>query len=187
MNPLWQNKRKRGLFVIILAVLYCCVCYQTQQYSAELSELGRIMIPAMFLFCVAIIDAITFKIPNFLIVTMLTGRLCMLLIELLCGEENCFNEILVDVVGMAVFFLAGLLTSILTKRGFGMGDVKLVGALALWIGIAGTFYTILIGMFYCMLASLGMLLFRKKGLKDAVPFGPFIYFGYLTAVWLGMV
>lgn len=185
-NPLWQSRGKRYLFTITLIVLYCCVCYQAQQYGATLTELASTMIPAIFLFCVAMIDEVICKIPNFLIGAMLAARLCMLLIEVICGEENCLNEFGVDVVAMTVFFLAGLLVSILTKRGFGMGDVKLVGALALWVGIAGTFYTTMLAMFYCMLASIGMLLFRKKGLKDAIPFGPFIYFGYLTAVWLGM-
>lgn len=68
----------------------------------------------------------------------------------------------------------GLIISVTRGRGMGIGDLKLAGALGLLFGWPDI---LLIGMAAFVvgsLASIRLLLNKKKTLHDAVPFGPFL-------------
>lgn len=96
--------------------------------------------------------------------------------------KNIFlNHILGALVGF-VFFL----TIVISGRGktMGFGDVKLAAATGLFLGWPAIGLTIslsfIIGGFYGLL----VILFKKKGLKDKVPFAPFFVLGiYLTILF----
>lgn len=167
-----------------IAALCGCSCYRLQQYPLQGTTLTKLVIAGIFLESAAIIDGMMHRIPNPLVLAGVLGRILFFLPEWLTNRDMFRMEVLAAVVALFIFFLAGLLLAVLTKRGFGMGDVKLIGALGAWLGLAGTFYTVLFGMFFCMLAGLGMLLLRKMTLKDVLPFGPFLYLGYITAMLL---
>jgi leader peptidase (prepilin peptidase)/N-methyltransferase len=71
-------------------------------------------------------------------------------------------------------------------RGMGMGDVKLAAVLGLFLGrtvavalLAGVLAGTLAGA--AVMARVGM----EKGRKTAVPFGPFLAFGGVLALFIG--
>lgn len=87
----------------------------------------------------------------------------------------------------AVYFGILLAIAILARGGFGMGDVKLAFLLgmftgyaswdALGVGVVGGF---VIGG----LISVVLLILRRAGRKDAIPFGPAMILGaYVAIVW----
>ncbi|MBF8264197.1 MAG: pilD [Dehalococcoidia bacterium] len=67
----------------------------------------------------------------------------------------------------------------------GLGDVKLAG----FLGLATGFPSVLVALLLAILAggavAIVLVLFRKKGRKDAMPFGPFLVTAGLIAVLWG--
>jgi leader peptidase (prepilin peptidase) / N-methyltransferase len=83
-----------------------------------------------------------------------------------------------------------LITLMFGARGFGLGDAKMAlgaGAVLGWLG-----WTALVaGLFLSFLASgliaTGLLVTRRVGRKDTLPFGPFLAAGTLaTLAWVGL-
>lgn len=66
-----------------------------------------------------------------------------------------------------------------------MGDVKLVAAMGYLSGIAASFYSFFFATVLCLIVTLVLLISKRKKLKDELPFGPFLYLGYVLAIILG--
>jgi leader peptidase (prepilin peptidase) / N-methyltransferase len=86
------------------------------------------------------------------------------------------------------FFGLLLLVALVTRGGFGMGDVKLAVVLGLFMGFqgwsvlaAGLFYTGLYGG----IPALVMIATRRAGRGDELPYGPAMVFGAWTALVAG--
>ncbi|HEX4108819.1 MAG TPA: prepilin peptidase [Solirubrobacteraceae bacterium] len=79
-----------------------------------------------------------------------------------------------------------LLAALAYPRGMGMGDVKLAGVMGLFLGTAvapAMLIALIVGV------GVGAVVIARKGVQDgrktAVPFGPFLAFGGLLAIFLG--
>lgn len=85
---------------------------------------------------------------------------------------------------LAVSFFGGLWL-ITRGKGMGLGDVKLVGPLALLLG----WPTILVGLFVAFtsgaIAGLTLIAIGKRKFGQVVPFGPFLVIGTVTALLFG--
>ena len=81
-------------------------------------------------------------------------------------------------------FVFMLIVHLIYPKGMGMGDVKLammLGAFLVKSVIAGIFLGFLAGS----IAGVIFILFKKKTLKQYIPFGPFISIGGLVAFFAG--
>lgn len=67
-----------------------------------------------------------------------------------------------------------LLLAIVTKGGMGGGDIKLMGMLGLYLGVAGVLWVVLLSSNIAAVVSLVLMGLKLKGRKDFIPFGPFI-------------
>lgn len=79
----------------------------------------------------------------------------------------------------------GILGSIvlITKgRGMGIGDIKLAGVLGLSLGGPATLLALFTGFVSGAIVGLILIQGKKASLKTAVPFGPFLVFGWLVAI-----
>ena len=84
---------------------------------------------------------------------------------------------------IAVFFL---LLIVLTKgRGMGGGDVKLGFLIGLVVGFPASIVAIFLAFVLGALYSVGLVLLKKKSVKDAIPFGPFLILGCFIALFFG--
>src|SRR3989344_2856496 len=102
---------------------------------------------------------------------------------ILSWRANVFlNHGLAALVGL-LFFCAIIFFS----RGLamGMGDMKLAGALGLVMGWPDGLFALAFSFVFGSLVSIVLLLRRSKGLKDAVPFGPFIVAGVFGVLFFG--
>jgi leader peptidase (prepilin peptidase)/N-methyltransferase len=93
-----------------------------------------------------------------------------------------WKEWLAASLGAALFLFIALLAY---PAGMGMGDVKL----ALLLG-AGLGWTVSVGMMIGMVSALvaSSVLFARHGLaarKMGIPFGPFLAFGAIVALFVG--
>ena len=86
-------------------------------------------------------------------------------------------------VGAIVWTLRRLYFSWRKVQGLGLGDVKLLAASAIWIGIAGVPMQLLVASLTA-LAAAGMLRLAGHDMtrQTSLPFGPFLAVGLLTAL-----
>jgi leader peptidase (prepilin peptidase)/N-methyltransferase len=160
----------------ITAALYVLVVAVKHDDALQIA-LGLVLVT--FLVPIAVIDLDFKRIPN-----KLTGPAAVLGVAL--GgllEPSYLPEQLAAGAGALLFFL---LPTLLHKKGMGMGDVKLVGVLGLYLGRAVA-PAIFIAMILGVVVGAAIVAMRgvSEGRRAKVPFGPFLAVGALVAFFVG--
>ncbi|WCB94537.1 Prepilin peptidase PppA [Baekduia alba] len=157
-----------ALYVLVVAV---------KHDDVEQMALGLVLVS--FLVPIAVIDLDVKRIPNAL--TAPAAVLAIALGALLAPSD--LPEQLAAGAAALIFFL---LPTLLSKKGMGMGDVKLVGVLGLYLGRAvapAIFIALILGV------VVGAAVVARKGAtagrKTKIPFGPFLAVGALIAFFVG--
>jgi prepilin signal peptidase PulO-like enzyme (type II secretory pathway) len=97
-------------------------------------------------------------------------------------ENIWLNYLFAALLGMAIF---GLIIFFSKGRAMGLGDLKLVGALGLIFGWPDVLMVLFLSFIIGSLVSIFFLITRKKKIKDAVPFGPFLVIGASLTFFFG--
>jgi leader peptidase (prepilin peptidase) / N-methyltransferase len=92
------------------------------------------------------------------------------------------ERLIAAAIAFGLFFIAALAY----PAGMGMGDVKLAGVMGLFLGRAVA-PAVMIALVSGVLVGLAIMSSRgvKAGRKTAVPFGPFLAFGAIVAIYAG--
>ncbi|MDO8634996.1 MAG: prepilin peptidase [Dehalococcoidia bacterium] len=110
-----------------------------------------------------------------------TGMALSLGFSFLWPGRGPVNALIGGGVGLGLL----LIPYVISRRGMGLGDVKLAG----FLGLAAGFPSVLVALLLAILAggavAIVLVLFRKKGRKDAMPFGPYLVTAGLIAVLWG--
>jgi len=89
-------------------------------------------------------------------------------------------------VGGGMLYLIAWGYHLITKKeGMGGGDIKLLGMIGAFIGWQGVLFTIFVASAVGTISGLLVMLHQKKGLKLAIPFGPFLSIGAIAYVFMG--
>ena len=83
---------------------------------------------------------------------------------------------------LAVAWIYNLITK---KEGMGGGDIKLLAMIGAFTGWKGVLFTIFVASATGTLAGIAVMLKTKKGMKLAVPFGPFLSIGAILYIFFG--
>jgi leader peptidase (prepilin peptidase) / N-methyltransferase len=131
----------------------------------------------------AVIDVETLRLPDRLTLPSYPVGLVLLAIP---ADWTALGR---AVLAAAVAGAAALLLAWLAPRGgFGLGDVKLLGMLGLFLGWLGWGVLVLgvaLGFVFGAVVAIGMLASRRAGLRDHLAFGPWLIAGALVAVVAG--
>jgi leader peptidase (prepilin peptidase)/N-methyltransferase len=114
-------------------------------------------------------------------------------------NQFVFLLLIVGMIGLFIniqslnHFLMGLLFSfglffilyLLFPKGIGFGDVKLAGAIGLFLGFKLTILAILLSFFSGAIVGLLLIALGKKTMKDPIPFGPYLAFGAIFSMFFG--
>ena len=87
--------------------------------------------------------------------------------------------------GGSLFLVAWVYSLITKKEGMGGGDIKLLAMMGAMVGWKGVVFTIFISSLVGTLSGLAVMLHSHKGMKLAVPFGPFLAIGGITYIFFG--
>jgi leader peptidase (prepilin peptidase)/N-methyltransferase len=95
------------------------------------------------------------------------------------------NAILGVLLGSGLFLLMAILSVVMLKReGMGGGDIKLIAMLGAFLGWHAVLVTIFLAAVLGASVGLALILLRRKGRREPLPFGPFLALGALLAmVW----
>jgi leader peptidase (prepilin peptidase)/N-methyltransferase len=157
-----------ALYVAVVAVKWDDVLAMT---------LGLVLVT--FLVPIAVIDFDLKVIPN-----KLTAPAAVLAVALgAVLEPSYLPEQLAAGAGALAFFL---LPALIHKKGMGMGDVKLVGVLGLYLG-RDVAPAIMIGLVLGVIVGAAIVAIKgvSEGRRTKVPFGPFLAMGALVAFFAG--
>lgn len=162
--------------VELATALLCAAC--VLRFGAD-EDVWLPLAFVLLLVPVTLIDLDHRIIPN---VLMAIGTVVALVL-LVLTEPDAIGEHLLAAVIAGGFLL---LTAIVYPAGMGMGDVKLVFVMGLFLGrniapalLAGFFAATVVGL--AIIARKG----AKEGRKTAIPFGPFLALGGLVGLYAG--
>lgn len=101
----------------------------------------------------------------------------LILLRLLIREEGIGYYL----IGMVAAGGLLLLIALRSKEGMGMGDVKLFALYGLLLGPMDAFLALFLASLAGALVGLFLILAKKKGRRDPIPFGPFLALGAVLA------
>ena len=131
----------------------------------------------------AVIDIETLRLPDRL--TLPSYPVGLVLLAIPADWPALGRAVLAAVItGVAAFLLALLAP----RGGLGLGDIKLLGLLGLflgWLGWGVLVVGVALGFALGAVAAVGMLASRRAGLRDHLAFGPWLIAGALVAVVAG--
>lgn len=181
---LWSGKT--GTFLAVLAVvIFPAGGYLMLQYGYHPLKILRYWVLMYGLVLLGILDVDRKRIPNRALVILLAVRTL-----LLAGDCAAYPELWAEIlVSAAVGLLGGtilfLVPCLLSRKGIGMGDVKLVGTAGYYLGFQALMSSLIVTMVLTLLAGVGGLLLRKVSWKTELPFAPFAAAGTIIALLAG--
>lgn len=126
------------------------------------------------------------RIPNRILYPA-TGAAAALLVAG-AAADGTLSQVPRGLAGAGIYFGILLVIALVARGGFGMGDVKLAVLLGLFLAFR-SWDTLWSGIFLAFLiggaVSLILLITRRKGRKDAIPFGPPLIIGAWAAMAWG--
>lgn len=135
-----------------------------------------LLLKAIVLDCILIIVSyIDFKyriIPNkIVLITLILG-----IIFSFVGEISLTSALIGMILGGGMLFLLALI-----PNAMGGGDIKFMFAIGLFLGYQKVIWALLIAFISASIISLLLLIFKIKGPKEHIPFGPFLALGAFIA------
>ena len=168
----WRYPIVEGLTALILMSLLAVF-----GWSRELLVYGVLM---SFLIPISFIDLETGFIPD-----KLTLPAAILgIIFLFAFQIVTWKNALTGAVSGGIFLLILMVLgkAVFKKDAMGMGDVKLLVMIGIYVGFPAVLYSLFLGSLAAFIVILAGLLLKKQSLKSTIPFGPFIAIGCLSYI-----
>lgn len=101
--------------------------------------------------------------------------------------EISWRDAIAAGLGAALFFAALFYFYLKVRKieGLGFGDVKMALLLGLFLGLRRVTVAVMLASLTGVLVGMFFILFRRKNLKMALPFGPFLALGGYAALFWG--
>ena len=182
--PLRQYMPQRKVFqnngwqwgMLAAAGLIAAICgYVTADCAVSGISFVRVWLVFLVLACIAVTDLELFIIPNKSSLILLAGNLILLTAQWIVQKEIPAQEAISCVVSGVVALMILLIMSAVTRGGVGMGDVKILSAMAFLCGFQMACYVLTLSLVLCAIASAVFLMTKKKQPKDLLPLGPFMW------------
>lgn len=167
-------------FVEIVTGVMFALTFGIMNYESGIMDLLTL---AYSLFIVSIMTAIFFAdlkhgiIPDKI---LLAGILVSLPVIFII-HNSLFMIQIASAIGAFGFML--LLYLVTKGKGMGFGDVKLAFLMGLILGFPGIFYSIYLAFLTGGVFAIILVLWKKRGLKSQVPFGPFLVGNFLLVFY----
>jgi leader peptidase (prepilin peptidase)/N-methyltransferase len=178
----WLESPDRNAITVATAVLFGAVGERVGTNWA----LPAFLVFTACLVVVTVTDLRLFLIPNRIIYpTLLATVILLSAAAVLYSDYGSLKRAAIG--GFGAWFLM-LVIHLINPRGMAFGDVRLaavIGAYEGWIGYGHVALALFLAFIAAAVIGGFLIVARKRGAKDAVPFGPFLAFGAMTAVLFG--
>ncbi|MDE5770932.1 MAG: A24 family peptidase [Ruminococcus sp.] len=137
----------------------------------------------------AVVDFKLKKIPNIIPAILFSTGVILVIIQSFFIEDAVLfviSSLIGCMLSFCILFIAGKVS----KGGIGMGDVKLISAIGLTVGVQAVFTSMIISLLLCLLV-MGVLRIKEKYIdklenaenkQHKMAFAPFLYFGFTIMI-----
>lgn len=160
---------KTKIFILIILLLSSFAIYQYQNMDV-LFDVGMGALLAYITVC----DMRKRMIPNRSVLMMLFITLVYLSLKLEIAMSHILTSLMVLILFILIYFVS--------KKQVGMGDIKLLGAMGLFLGPEKIITCIFASTLLAGCYSLVGLATKKLESKTELPFMPFILIGYYYVI-----
>ena len=143
----------------------------------------KLMILVSMMWPIAYIDFKKKKIPNDILKIMLIARAIILVPELIL-LGNVAHRLFSMLIATVAVLVACILCCLIVKGAIGMGDVKLFGVMALYLGLEGIWTAIFCALVVSFFIAVFSLITKKVKRKDNIPFAPATLIGTYLSIFL---
>ena len=171
-------------FVAVPVALIGFALFSQKFYHAEFNFTMKRILVIGLLWPVAVSDYREFRIPNKLILTGLVVRAVCLLPEAFMDGMGMLGALIDGVVAAVAMVVLCVVCMLISRGSMGMGDLKLLAVMGLYLGFEGMLYALFFSMLVAFISAVYLLLAKKKDRKDAIPFAPYILLGTITSLIL---
>jgi leader peptidase (prepilin peptidase)/N-methyltransferase len=149
------------------------------------------VLPAFLVFLWAMIlltvtDLDTKLIPNRILGPVSIVSIVLLVIGFI--PDTSSGSLLEAVIGGVAYFVVMLILALIVKGGLGFGDVKLAFVIGVFTGYLSLGHVLVTGIGAFLIGGLVaafLLVTRRSGRKDAIPFGPFMTSAAIMTIFFG--
>ncbi len=178
-------RRAEPYIAAVCCAAASCLCgLQTAVNADSILSIIKLLLAFCVLECAAYADYKFTRIPNIYVIALLAGRALILVPELIFTYDGVWKRLISSALGGLLCLLFLLVVSKVSHGGIGFGDVKLFAGLGFLCGFYAAMYTLVFSCFLCAIVSVVFLISKKKKMKDSMPMGPFILFGYVVTLLL---
>ena len=132
----------------------------------------------------AVVDLLRKKIPNGCPLAILAAVGMCTALDIAFAPESALSLIAGELVGGLGMLACLLLCRLISRGGIGVGDIKLVSAIGLAMGLYGSVLVLLCAQAAAVVAAVILLASKRADWKDSVPFAPFLWVGMLVQLAL---
>lgn len=181
-----KDYKKSLLLPLITMLIYIVLLYVLGIKKTFLGNLALIkyLILTPMLLSAFVIDYKLQIIPNRLNMTMFEIGIILMFLAGIFNANIAIDMFFGMLAGAGVFLLITLVGGLIAgKEAMGFGDVKLMGALGIFFGLANTITITLMAFLIGAILSIILLVTKIKKTDEYIPFGPFI----VIATFIAMV
>lgn len=175
-----MNRKNIYLFLMVLAVSLLTGTTATGKSGSV--EMWIVLVASyMAVLAAAVFDYMLYIIPNIIPCFLIGCKILVIIYEVSVGK-SAGKEIISSVAGCAICFMMLTIAGFFSYGGVGKGDVKLLSALGFSCGLYPTIVTLIAALLCCTAAALLLIGLKKVSWKEHLPFGPFIFLGYVIMI-----
>ncbi|MBR2048762.1 MAG: prepilin peptidase [Oscillospiraceae bacterium] len=176
-SPYPENNRMCSILAVFVVISWLWGS-QVVRYGVSAMAVLKLSLCYYAILAAAVIDFKLHIIPNLIPIILIGASALIFVYELLFGAGTLARALL-SLSGCLIFGLCLLVGNRISGGGIGLGDVKLLSAVCLLGGIGLAFSTMVFALICCSLFAAVVLLSKKMSIRQSVPFGPFIYLGFV--------
>ncbi len=170
-----------GIFLFVSVL--CEIMFNLYRYEISRRIFNQLLM--CILLIIAYIDWKELQIPNIAVILILWIRLIFFVADAILLRSFRPGNLISMLMGMCFAGGIFLISRLFSKKGIGMGDVKLCAAVGFYMGLYNVIAMLLIALVSASLAGIAYVIIKKKDIKTELPFAPFVAWGVCLVYLLG--
>ena len=175
------------ILMIITAIIYVGLVYKfgiQDTFIGNLNLIKYVLLTPMLL-STFVIDYKKQIIPNRLNLTMFEIGATITFIYGFSNVAIAIDMLLGMITGVAIFTIIALMGSLFYgKDAMGLGDIKFIGALGLYVGFTNIITISIMAFFIGAILGVILIIFKRKKSDEYMSFGPFIVIATFISIFI---
>lgn len=171
---------------LVTGAICSAASLKTLLCETEVTVIIRVVFALYMVSLCAVTDFREHRIPNAFTALLALGEFAVLAADWILGRPEAAAYTFSAVFSCLLTVILMSLAAFLSKGGLGLGDIKLLAALA----FAGDIYllgsSVLISVLCCSAVGILLIILKKRSVKDGLPYAPFLFIGLAASVFMNL-